>query len=66
MVYHAHLEPLNSVSWAKKDGSVEIWAGSQAPTHLVRSVAAALGIETEQVVLHRTLLGGAFGRRGAY
>ena len=65
MVYHAHLEPLNSVSWAKKDGSVEIWAGTQAPTHLVRSVAAALEIETEQVVLHRTLLGGAFGRRGA-
>ncbi len=65
MVYHAHLEPLNSVSWVKKDGSVEIWAGTQAPTHLVRSVAGALSIETDKVVLHRTLLGGAFGRRGA-
>ncbi len=65
MVYHAHLEPLNSVSWVKQDGSVEIWAGTQAPTHLVRSVAEALGIQTDQVVLHRSLLGGAFGRRGA-
>lgn len=65
MVYHAHIEPLNSVSWVKEDGSVEIWAGTQAPTHLVRSVAGALNIETDKVVLHRTLLGGAFGRRGA-
>ena len=65
LVYHAQLEPLNSVSWAKEDGSVEIWAGTQAPTHLVRSVAEALRIETDKVVLHRSLLGGAFGRRGA-
>jgi isoquinoline 1-oxidoreductase beta subunit len=53
------------VSSVKDDGSVEIWAGTQAPTHLVRSVAAALKIETDKVVLHRSLLGGAFGRRGA-
>ena len=65
MVYHAHLEPLNSVSWVKPDGSAEIWAGTQAPTHLVRSVAEALRMNTNKVVLHRTLLGGAFGRRGA-
>ena len=65
-VYHAHLEPLNSVSWVKDGGrSVEIWAGSQAPTHLVRSVAEALGITTDNVLLHRTLLGGGFGRRVA-
>jgi isoquinoline 1-oxidoreductase beta subunit len=65
-VYHAHLEPLNSVSWVKDDGrSVEIWAGSQAPTHLVRSVAEALGITPDNVLLHRTLLGGGFGRRVA-
>lgn len=65
-VYHAQLEPLNSVSWVKDGGhSVEVWAGSQSPTHLVRSVAAALGIAPEKVQLHRTLLGGGFGRRSA-
>ncbi len=65
-VYHAHMEPLNSVSWVKDGGrSVEIWAGSQAPTHLVRSVAEALGITSDNVLLHRTLLGGGFGRRVA-
>jgi isoquinoline 1-oxidoreductase beta subunit len=65
-VYHAQLEPLNSVSWVKDDGkSVEVWAGSQTPTHLVRSVAEALGIPPENVTLHRTYLGGGFGRRSA-
>lgn len=65
-VYHAHLEPLNSVAWVKDGGkSAEVWAGSQAPTHCVRSVAEALGIAPENVQLHRTFLGGGFGRRSA-
>jgi isoquinoline 1-oxidoreductase beta subunit len=65
-VYHAQLEPLNSVSWVKDGGrSVEVWAGSQTPTHLRRSVAEALGISPENVTLHRTYLGGGFGRRSA-
>jgi isoquinoline 1-oxidoreductase subunit beta len=65
-VYHAHLEPLNSVAWVK-DGvkTVELWVGSQSPTHCVRSVAEALGIAPENVQLHRTYLGGGFGRRSA-
>jgi isoquinoline 1-oxidoreductase beta subunit len=66
LVYHAHLEPLNSVSWVKEGGkSVEVWAGSQTPTHLVRMVAEALGIPPANVQLHRTYLGGGFGRRSA-
>jgi isoquinoline 1-oxidoreductase beta subunit len=66
LVYHAHLEPLNSVAWVKDGGkSVEVWAGSQSPTHCVRSVAEALGIAPENVQLHRTYLGGGFGRRSA-
>jgi isoquinoline 1-oxidoreductase beta subunit len=65
-VYHAHMEPLNSVSWVKDGGkSVEVWAGTQAPTHGVRSLAEALGIAPENVTLHRTYLGGGFGRRSA-
>ncbi len=66
LVYHAQLEPLNSVSWVKDGGkSVEVWAGSQTPTHLKRSVGEALGITPENVLLHRTYLGGGFGRRSA-
>jgi isoquinoline 1-oxidoreductase beta subunit len=66
LVYHAQLEPLNSVSWVKDGGkSVEVWAGSQTPTHLIRMVAEALGISPANVQLHRTYLGGGFGRRSA-
>jgi isoquinoline 1-oxidoreductase subunit beta len=65
-VYHAHMEPLNSVAWVKDGGkAVEVWAGTQAPTHCIRSVAEALGIAPENVSLHRTFLGGGFGRRSA-
>ena len=65
-VYHAQMEPLNSVSWVKDGGkTVEVWAGSQTPTHLIRSVAEALAIAPENVQLHRTYLGGGFGRRSA-
>ena len=65
-VYHAQLEPLNSVAHVKPDGrSVEIWAGTQAPTHCTRSVAEVLRIPVENVRLHRSYVGGAFGRRGA-
>lgn len=63
-LYHAQLEPLNAVARMLDGGrGVEIWAGTQTPTHLVRSVAQALEIEAGRVTLHRTLIGGAFGSR---
>jgi isoquinoline 1-oxidoreductase beta subunit len=63
-VYHAQLEPNNAVAWVR-DGAreVEIWAGTQTPTHLVRMVAETLAIEPARIRLNRTLLGGAFGNR---
>lgn len=65
-LYHAQLEPLNAVAHVTDNGKgVEVWAGTQAPTHCTRSVAALLKIPVEQVTLHRSYLGGAFGRRGA-
>lgn len=63
-LYHAQLEPLNAVASINTDNSVDVWAGTQAPTHCTRSVAKELGIEVSKVRLHRTYLGGAFGRRG--
>lgn len=64
-VYHAHLETLNAVARLKIDGGVELWAGTQAPTHCTRAVAETLGLHEADVTLHRTYLGGGFGRRGA-
>lgn len=65
-LYHAQIEPLNAVARVAADGRhVEVWAGTQAPTHCTRSVAASLNIPVENVRLHRSYVGGAFGRRGA-
>ena len=65
-VYHAQIEPLNGVAWYKENGELEVWAGTQAPSHCLRSVAETINIDTTKVILHRMYCGGAFGRRGAY
>jgi isoquinoline 1-oxidoreductase beta subunit len=63
--YHAQMEPLNSIASVSASGeSCEIWVGSQSQTMAVAAVAKTLGISTQRVRLHDTLLGGGFGRRG--
>ena len=63
-VYHAQLEPLNSVVWVKDKGRrAEAWVGTQAPVHTVKAIAKAVGIDASRVKLHRAMLGGGFGRR---
>ena len=63
-MYHAGMEPLNAVVWVKKDGkSAEVWAGTQAPAYTVQTVSEKTGVKLEDVKLHRTQLGGGFGRR---
>jgi isoquinoline 1-oxidoreductase beta subunit len=66
-MYHACMEPLNAVVWVKDGGSrAEVWAGTQGPWYTVDAVARTVGIDPSKVVLHRTLLGGAFGRRSVH
>ena len=63
-VYHAQMEPLNAVAAVNKAGnSAEIWAGTQFPDGAVEAAAAALGTSTDKITIHRTYLGGGFGRR---
>jgi len=61
-VYHAQMEPLNAVV-SVSDSGAEVWAGSQAPYNVRTSVAGALDIPVESVVMHPCYLGGGFGRR---
>jgi isoquinoline 1-oxidoreductase beta subunit len=66
-LYHAHIEPLNAVVWVKEDGqSVEAWVGTQAPPYTVDAIAKTTGLDRAAVRLHRSLLGGAFGRRSVF
>ena len=63
-VYHAQMEPLNAVVSVTDAGKkAEVWAGTQAPANTVDAVAGILDIPAHDVKLHRSLLGGGFGRR---
>ncbi len=59
---HAPLEPQNCVV-AVNGRSVEVWAPCQAPTVIQETIADAIGVRLEDVLVHSTYVGGGFGRR---
>jgi len=59
---HAPLEPMNCAVHVRT-GSCEIWAPTQIPLPTWRNAAALLDLEPENVTVHVTRIGGAFGRR---
>lgn len=60
---HATMEPQNCTA-SVTAGGVEVWAPTQNPEATVAIAAAAAGVPAERVIVHRTVLGGGFGRRG--
>jgi isoquinoline 1-oxidoreductase subunit beta len=59
---HAAMEPMNCTARIA-DGRCEIWAPTQG-VELAQTVAAQVtGLPPERITIHRTLLGGGFGRR---
>jgi isoquinoline 1-oxidoreductase/isoquinoline 1-oxidoreductase beta subunit len=65
--HHSPMEPQNATAlFTERGGSrrCEVWAPNQAPD-ICRALAAHFGgIGHEDVIVHSTLLGGGFGRRG--
>lgn len=61
---HATMEPQNCTAHVTSD-RVEVWAPSQGVTTALTTAATAAGVPNDQVVVHATMLGGGFGRRGA-
>ena len=59
---HAPMEPLNCLVDLQAE-SCEIWVSTQAQTWNRDAAARVAGLKPEQVTLHTTFLGGAFGRR---
>ncbi len=60
---HACMEPMNATAqW--KDGVLQVWAPTQAPTIIQMVCSGQVGVESSDVVVHTTKLGGGFGRRG--
>ena len=63
-VYHAQMEPLNSIARVAGDESgAEVWVGTQQGFDSKLGVPGLLGVEPEQVQIHMQYLGGGFGRR---
>jgi isoquinoline 1-oxidoreductase beta subunit len=62
MLAHAAMEPPAALA-AYKDGRVEVWAPTQSPQAAQEAIGAAVGVKKEDVTVHVTLLGGAFGRK---
>ena len=60
---HATMEPMNATAQLK-DGKLDIWTGTQAPTLIRADCANETGVAEENVQVHSTYLGGGFGRRG--
>ena len=59
---HSTMEPMNAVAWLR-DGKLDIWTGTQAPTRVRTDAAAVSGLKEDAISVHTTLLGGGFGRR---
>ena len=63
MLAHATLEPQNCLARLGSDGSVDVWASTQAPESARDAAARAAGVKPEQVRIHAQFIGGGFGRR---
>src|SRR5438270_6154139 len=59
---HATMEPMNIAVHARA-GEAEVWAPTQSPDWVQRTVAKLLDLSSQKVIVHTTLLGGGFGRR---
>ena len=62
LLAHAPMEPPAALA-VYREGKVEVWAPSQSPVGARDAIAAAVGAKKEDVTVHVTLLGGAFGRK---
>lgn len=60
---HSPMEPMASTVWVKEDGSCEVWASTQDPVGIQRTLGKFLDIEPKQVTVHVMMSGGAFGRK---
>ena len=61
---HATMEPQTCTAHVTPSG-VEVWAPSQGATTALVTAAVAAGVSNDKVMVHPTMLGGGFGRRGS-
>ena len=62
---HATMEPMTATAWFKDDGTLEVWTSTQNGEASIATASETSGIPLEKCEVHKTMLGGGFGRRGA-
>ena len=62
---HATMEPQTCTAWLKPDGFLEIWTSTQNGEASMAAAAQESGLPLEKIEVHKMMLGGGFGRRGA-
>jgi isoquinoline 1-oxidoreductase beta subunit len=60
---HAPMEPVNATAIYRKDGTLEIWSGTQDGLGSRHFCAKAAGLKMDKVTFHLTPSGGGYGRR---
>jgi isoquinoline 1-oxidoreductase beta subunit len=62
---HATMEPMTSTAWFKDDGTLEVWTSTQNGEASIAAASEAGGLPLEKCEVHKMMVGGGFGRRGA-
>jgi isoquinoline 1-oxidoreductase beta subunit len=61
---HATMEPQTCTAWFRRDGFLDVWTSTQNAEASMAAAAETAGLPLERVEVHKTMLGGGFGRRG--
>jgi len=64
-LHHATMEPMNCTAHVTSD-SCEVWVPTQNQTDTLKAVMEVTDFSEDQIQIHTTLLGGAFGRRSEW
>jgi isoquinoline 1-oxidoreductase subunit beta len=62
---HATMEPQTCTAWLKPEGFLEVWTSTQNGEASMAVASQTAGLPLEKVEVHKMMLGGGFGRRGA-
>jgi CO/xanthine dehydrogenase Mo-binding subunit len=65
-VHQAYLEPHSSVVSIDRDtGIIHVWVSNKVPYNTKNSLADAIGVPADKIVIHVSTIGGDFGGKGA-
>jgi isoquinoline 1-oxidoreductase beta subunit len=64
-INHTTMEPQTCTAWLKPEGFLDVWTSTQNAEASLATAAETAGLPLEKVEVHKMMLGGGFGRRGA-